>query len=128
MAYRTDCQARSVYLWNTETLDYEVATTGTGTGQYVSVQNFPAVISGSEVPVSLNNPQDIDPTAFYKISDIDSSGDPAYYGYVKADGGWYIMRYSESSGQARYVKGSADYSTNWTNRASLSYSRFDEVF
>lgn len=49
---REDPQARIIYLWNTETWEYEVATQGTGTGQPVSVENFPATLSGATVPVS----------------------------------------------------------------------------
>lgn len=61
----------------------------------------------------------------YKVSDIDSST-PSYYGFIKFDGSWYIMK--ESSGTYRYVKGASSYSTNWTNRASLTYDYYDQVF
>lgn len=52
MGLRTDSQAYVPYLWNTDTWDYEVATKGTGTGQNVSVDNFPAVISGASIPTT----------------------------------------------------------------------------
>jgi hypothetical protein len=59
----------------------------------------------------------------YKITDIDDTG---YYGYLKADGSWYIMQ--EISGAYRYIKGDSDYSTAWTGRAGLSYDYFNQVF
>jgi hypothetical protein len=59
----------------------------------------------------------------YKITDIDDTG---YYGYLKADGSWYIMQ--ENSGAYRYIKGDSDYSTAWTGRAGLSYDYFNQVF
>jgi hypothetical protein len=39
-------------LWNTETLAWEASTKGSGAGEAVSVENFPAVISGASVPVT----------------------------------------------------------------------------
>lgn len=62
----------------------------------------------------------------YKISDIDKSGTTKYFGYVDKRGYWYILRLTSS--EARYTKGTTNYTTNWTNRENLSYSRFDEVF
>jgi hypothetical protein len=59
----------------------------------------------------------------YRISDIE---DP-YYGYVKADGGWYIMQLTATT--ARYVKGDANYTTAWTNRATpLGYDYFFNIW
>lgn len=65
---------------------------------------------------------------YYKISDIDESGDPAYYGYLDMNGNWYIMEYSSSAGTCRYFKGTSAYTTNWTGRADLGYGYFDAVF
>lgn len=64
-----------------------------------------------------------DPLSSYKITDIDDAG---YYGYLKADGAWYIM--SGIAGEYRYIKGDSDYATNWTNRASLTYGYFNDIF
>ncbi len=44
--------ANKIYLWNPETLCWEASTKGSGAGQAVSVENFPAVISGASVPVN----------------------------------------------------------------------------
>lgn len=63
----------------------------------------------------------------YSISDIDDAvSDPIYFGFLKGDGSWYIMR--KASGAWRYAAGNEDYSTNWTNRAGLTYLLYNEVF
>jgi hypothetical protein len=63
-----------------------------------------------------------DPTDGYKITDLDTG----YYGYTKADGGWYIMQLTDTA--ARYVKGDTNYETNWTGRAGLNYGLFFNIF
>ena len=63
----------------------------------------------------------------YNISDIDSSGDPQYFGFLGAGGKWYIMEMTSST-QFRYVKGDDSYTTAWTARDSQSYDYYDEVF
>lgn len=64
----------------------------------------------------------------YKISDLDDSGTTNYFGYVASTGGWYILAYNTSTNTFRYIKGDSSYSTNWTNRSSLSYDYYDVVF
>ena len=44
-----------------------------------------------------------------------------YYGYIANDGSWVIMRENTAQTQYRYVAGSSNYTTNWTNRATLTY-------
>lgn len=66
------------------------------------------------------------PTDRYKISELDDSS-PAYYGFVDAGGAWYILK-EDSAGAYRYAKGSSSFSTNWTNRASLFYDYYHNVF
>lgn len=76
-----------------------------------------------------NSTGETDPLVGFQPSDIDDSGSPKYYGFVKANGSWYIMR--ESSGAYRYATGdknSTIYSTKWTDRGTLTYSYFYEVF
>lgn len=47
----------------------------------------------------------------------------AYVGYEhETSGVWYIYRRTRSSNTRLYASGSSSYSTNWTNRAGLSYS------
>jgi len=65
---------------------------------------------------------------YYKISDIDESGDPAYYGYLDIDGNWYIMEYNVAAGTCRYFAGITGYTTAWGGRALLEYGYFDVVF
>ena len=64
----------------------------------------------------------------YKISDMDTSADPSYFGYVNKSGKWYIMKKTDSTGQMRYVKGDSAYSTAWTAKAAQSYDTFDAIF
>lgn len=68
-----------------------------------------------------------EPTDGYKITDLDDSA-PAYYGFVDKDGNWFIQKEDDTSGAYRYVKGTSSYSTNWTNRGSLTYDYFNNVF
>jgi len=64
----------------------------------------------------------------YHLSDMATTTDPCYFGYVDADGNWFIMELSESSGTARYVKGTSSYTTAWTNRATQTYGYYNAVF
>jgi hypothetical protein len=66
-------------------------------------------------------------SATFLIHDIDESGDPRYYGYSNSDGSWVIQEYNEGNGTFRYQSGKRNYSTNWTNKASLSYDYLSEV-
>ena len=71
-----------------------------------------------------------DPTKLYKATDVDDSGAVKYYGHTDVDGEWYILEEDTSGAVAtyRYVKGSSDYTTNWTNRALLTYDYYYNVF
>jgi len=109
------------YLYNTDTLEWEAATKGTGAGQAVSVENFPAVISGSLVPI-----QNDDPTSKYKITDIDPTDGNSYFGYMDKDGNWYIMHLTST--EARYIKGTAAYEDAWIAKGGLAYDYFDNIF
>lgn len=73
------------------------------------------------------DPAEKRPTDGYNITEIDDSSTPIYYGYVNKDGAWFIIK-EGSDGTYRYAKGSSGFSTNWTNRSSLSYGYFDEIF
>jgi len=64
----------------------------------------------------------------YRFSDMDTSSDPMYFGYIDPDGLWYIAELNEASGTMRYVKGAGSYATAWTNRAIQSYGYYDAVF
>lgn len=93
---------------------------------------FGSVPGPGTVSLKDSNNQKIDPaikspTDAYGISEVDDSSTPAYYGFVNKDGAWYITQ-EDSTGSYRYAKGDSDFSTNWSNRASMSYNYFDNVF
>lgn len=71
-------------------------------------------------------------TTSYGVSEIDDDGSTLYYGFVNANGGWYILKETEAVGEElsyRYAKGDTDFSTNWGNRkTTLSYQYFDQAF
>ncbi|MEN6414367.1 MAG: hypothetical protein ABFC84_16640 [Veillonellales bacterium] len=71
-----------------------------------------------------------DPTAKYKISDVDADAAVKYYGYLDADGNWYIMKEETTTGDQTYTycKGATAYATAWTGRAGLTYDIFSEIF
>lgn len=66
-----------------------------------------------------------DPLVKFAAADIEF-GDVEYRGYLAADGDWYIRKYDKSGAveTVRYLFGKGSYSTNWTNRASLTYGYF----
>lgn len=64
----------------------------------------------------------------FKISDTDDSADTKYFGYVDEHGGWLIMKEVTSAGTFRYAMGRSSYTTNWTNRAGLTYSYYYSLF
>lgn len=64
----------------------------------------------------------------YKISDFEETISIGYYGFLKADGNWYIMKWNTVVNSFRFAKGESNYPTNWTNRATLTYKYYDEVF
>lgn len=72
------------------------------------------------------DPAEAHPTDGYRISQLDDST-PAYYGFTNKDGEWFIMK-EDSSGNYEYTKGTTDFPTNWTNRASLTYDYFYNTF
>lgn len=100
----------------------------TETNEYVL--NFSLLTTYDGEKVTTDNPlptKTQDPLAGYHSSDI-ARGDPEYWGYLDKDGKWYIMEYGRTAGTRRFSRGSSDYSTNFSNRANLTYSYFNEVF
>lgn len=63
----------------------------------------------------------------YKIADVDDATSPKYYGFTNKDGYWYILK-NTSDTTFRYVKGTTDYVTAWTDRAAQTYDYFHNVF
>lgn len=66
----------------------------------------------------------------YQIANKDDDASPNYYGFTNSKGEWYILQETISAGNDtyRYAKGLNNFSTNWTNRVSLSYDYFNIVF
>ena len=69
-----------------------------------------------------------DTLAPYADTNMDVSSNPLYFGYIKADGGWYIERFNTSTLETTYCKGSTDYATNWTDRLTLTYNTLNIIF
>ena len=65
----------------------------------------------------------------YVIAKKDDDASPNFYGYVRADGSWYILRETISAGNDsyEYANGSRDFDTNWSNRVGLSYLFYHDL-
>jgi purine nucleoside permease len=69
----------------------------------------------------------------YNISDSDEpTADLGYYALIQKEGAYYILRIVKTGTVStyRYYRGTslANYQTDWTNRASLTYRYYNEVF
>lgn len=60
--------------------------------------------------------------ANYWTHDIDETN--GYYGSTDLEGNWIIKKITTTS--IRYATGSENYSTNWTNRVTLTYGYISE--
>ena len=80
--------------------------------------------AGAKIDPAIKSPID-----GYGISEVDDDAYPNYYGFVNKDDAWYILK-EASDNSFRYTKGTSDFATNWTNRASvsLSYDYFNVTF
>jgi len=88
----------------------------------------PGIIGLKDAAGTRIDPAVKQPTDGYRITELDDGVTYVYGGYVDKDGNWFISREELSSGSYRYVRGSSNFSTNWTNRASLTYDYFNNVF
>lgn len=80
---------------------------------------------------NLGNVQGSDVLAGYKAADTDQNpGGTSYYGFTDTAGNWYIMKEVQTSMVYNYtfIAGTTNYSTNWTNRASLTYATYEATF
>ena len=66
--------------------------------------------------------------AGYRISDIDTGGDPNYYGFEDKNGSWYIMEYGVAAETFRYITGASGYATAWAGRVGPTYLLFENAF
>jgi hypothetical protein len=73
------------------------------------------------IPVA-NTPTD--PLIYYLPSDIDDAGTVQYFGYTDNKGAWYIRKFDTSTSPKtiRFCFGQSNYTTNFTNRAALTYT------
>lgn len=93
----------------------------------------------SYVPVRLSDGEDfyrlmstmtatVDPLSGYKISDVDDGNlDTNYYGYIRYDSNWYIMKEDVVNKTYRYTFGASSYPTSWANREALTYDYFNTM-
>jgi len=66
----------------------------------------------------------------YKISDsAEPAGGPEYFGFLRQDGYWFIMKITTSGTDKtyRYISGTTDYTTSWTGKAGLSYVYWNQI-
>jgi hypothetical protein len=62
----------------------------------------------------------------FQASDRDEANATRYYGFLNQEGGWFIMEVTATT--YRYAANFKDYTTNWTGRAGLTYSYYNEAF
>jgi hypothetical protein len=67
-----------------------------------------------------------DPLIDYLPGDIDDAGTMQYFGYTDRRGAWYIRQFDTAASPKtiRFCFGQENYATNWSSRASLTYSRW----
>lgn len=93
----------------------------------------PGTISVKDTSGSVIDPAIKTPTDGFKITEVDDTGSPAYYGFVDKTGAWFIMKEdSTATPNYSYVKGTGGvgdtFAAKWLLRGSLSYGYFDTVF
>ena len=71
---------------------------------------------------------------FYEMSDeYDQSitgftGDYEYTGYLNTSGKWIIQQHRITTGEWRFVNGSASYAAAWANKGNLAYGYYSALF
>ena len=63
----------------------------------------------------------------YKISRTDDDSAIEYYGYVSAEGTWYIMKIDTTNKIYTYVNGNTDFLTSWGDRTNLTYDEYNNL-
>jgi len=93
---------------------------------FASVQ--PKFVGGGVHGLTQSSSSATNPIEGYKCADIDTAGNPKYYGFISTTGAWYILQENTTAGSYRYKKGTSGYSTGWTNRVTHSYDYFSVIF
>ena len=124
-------------LWNTETWEWEAATKGSGVGLVVAVENFPAVISGANIPVTgafyletqpISGTVNLGLTSQYTLRLDEATSVITYIGEAAAGASesasvWRIKKIDMTSGIIiKWADGNTNMDNVWTNRTSLNYS------
>lgn len=68
------------------------------------------------------------PLGGYVVADLDEAGDPKYYGFVNAQGVWYILAVAAAGSFKYYRDSSISYATGWAARATPTYNYFHLAF
>lgn len=96
---------------------------------------FGSVPGPGTIAVKDSQGNKIDPAASqpldgYSISNIDTSTDIHYYGFINKNGDWYIIKEDTSSNTLLYARGESGYATsNWLSWAgSQNYDYFNAKF
>lgn len=63
----------------------------------------------------------------YYLHDVEEQETYIYIGYITTTGLWRIKQVVAETGVTRYAKGTTAYTTNWTNRESLTYGYINEI-
>lgn len=84
---------------------------------------------GSSVVIDLGDK--INTFDLYQLNDLEDAA-TSYFGLSDKDGKWLLKKFVDSAGTMRYANESnnptvTDYSTAWTNRATLNYSLFGDL-
>ena len=96
--------------------------------KFQKAEHHPTANAKKIISVNEEGDLDGDPLDKYQPTDDDFSGDPNYTSFTDRFGKWYIVEDNLADGTHRYVKGSSDYTTNWTNKTNLTYGYFYDVF
>lgn len=95
----------------------------TGKLVYVTLDNGAVPITGS-ITASASTLAD------FSVNDI-SEGTTSYFGNTKPDGTWLVKKLTDTSVSYATVSNNGavtTYTDAWTNKATLTYGRFDEAF
>ena len=65
----------------------------------------------------------------YHLVAKDLSSDPFYMGYKNSDGNWFVWKLNiDAVTEDGFIYGTSGFGANWTNRATLSYDDYDNIF
>ena len=95
---------------------------------YRAIEEMATAMSAQVLPITDGAlvTSSVDPLVKYKTTDLDTTSATKYVGYTDVDGNWFIKEITATT--IRFVKGTSSYTTNWTNRASLTFDYFYNIF